>query len=43
MVNDSSDTKYQSCSELRLDGGVGSSMGSTHCVTGRGDLVSVQL
>ena len=35
MVNDGSDTKYQdtkyqSCSELRLDGGVGSSMGSTH-------------
>ena len=38
MINDGSDTKYQSCSELRLDGGVGSSMGSTHCVTGRGDL-----
>ena len=38
MVNDGSDTKYQSCSELRIDGGVGSSMGSTHCVTGRGDL-----
>ena len=30
MVNDGSDTKYQSCSEFRLDGGVGSSVGSTH-------------
>ena len=30
MVNDGSDTKYQSCSELRLDGGVGSLTGSTH-------------
>ena len=26
MVNDGSDIKYQSCSELRLDGGVGSSI-----------------
>ena len=25
-----SDTKCQFCSKLRLDGGVGSSMGSTH-------------
>ena len=38
MVNDGSNTKYQSCSELSLDGGVGSSMGSTHLVTSRGDL-----
>ena len=32
MVNDGSDTKYQSCSELRLDGDVlvPQSMGSTH-------------
>ena len=29
MVNDGSDAKYQSCSELRLDGGVGSSVGNT--------------
>ena len=33
MVNDGSDTKYQSCSELRIDGGVGSSMGSTQALS----------
>ena len=47
MVNDVSDTKYQSCSELRLDGGVGSSISGEHSLSdwpGRlGDLISVHM
>ena len=47
MVNDGSDTKYQSCSELRLDGGVGSLKGGEHSLSdwpGRlGDLISVHM
>ena len=40
MVNDAADTNYRSCSELRLDGGLGSSHGE-HSL--RGDLISVHM
>ena len=47
MVNDGSDTKYQSRSELRLDGGVASSNNGEHSLSdwpGRlGDLISVHM
>ena len=47
MVNDGSATKYQSCSELRLDGGVGQFLNGEHSLSdfpGRlGDLLSVHM
>ena len=45
MVNGGLDTKYQSCSKLRLDGGVGSSMWNTHSdwPGTLGDLISVHM